>query len=78
MVDLNRPFRLADWNALIQQANDRRQQALDEGCEAPDEPLEEVTGPHRWRRQDIIDMQDFLKVLCDDGSFTEVPNYWPA
>lgn len=23
-------------------------------------------------------MQDFLKVLCDDGSFTEVPDYWPA
>ena len=23
-------------------------------------------------------MQDFLKVLCDDDSFTEVPDYWPA
>lgn len=78
MVDLNRPFRLADWNALIQQANDKRQQALDDGCETPDNPLQEVTSPHRWRRQDIIDMQDFLKVLCDDDSFTEVPDYWPA
>jgi len=78
MTDLNRPFRLADWNTLIQQANDKRQEAIDDGCEVPDDPLQEVTSPHRWRRQDIIDMQDFLKVLCDDDSFTEVPDYWPA
>jgi len=78
MVEPNRPFRLADWNALIQQANARRQEALDSGCEAPEQPLEEVTAPHRWRLQDIVDMQEFLKVVCDDGSFSEVPGYWPA
>jgi len=78
MANLTRPFRLADWNVLIQQANDRRQEAIDTGCEAPEEPLEEVTAPYRWRRQDIIDMQDFLKILCDDASFTEVPDCWPA
>ena len=78
MANLNRPFRLADWNSLVQQANDRRQEAIDAGCEAPEEPLPEATSPHRWRRQDIIDMQDFLKILCDDGSFTEVPDYWPT
>jgi len=78
MADLNRPFRLVDWNALIEQANTKRQEAIDDGCEAPDDPLQEVTSPHRWRSQDIIDMQDFLKVLCDDDSFTEVPDYWPA
>ena len=78
MADLNRPFQLTDWNALIQQANGRRQEAIDGGCRAPDDPLQEVTAPHRWRRQDIISMRAFLKVLCDDSSFTGIPDYWPA
>ena len=67
-----------EGDKAVEQANAKRQEAIDNGCEAPDDPLQEVTSPHRWRRQDIIDMHDFLEVLCDDDSFTEVPDYWPA
>ncbi len=69
-------FTLTNWNTLIQAANIKRQQAIDASCVAPPLDLEEVEDPHLLSITDFTGMQTFLKIMCDDGSFSDVPNYW--
>ncbi|KKL61255.1 hypothetical protein LCGC14_2197140, partial [marine sediment metagenome] len=69
-------FTLTNWNALIQAANIKRQQAIDANCIAPTSDLSEVTDPHLLSIANITSMQNFLKILCDDDSFSDIPNYW--
>ncbi len=69
-------FTLTDWNALIQAANIKRQQAIASNCIVPGGPLEEVIDPHVFLKYDIESMQNFLRILCDNGSFSEVTDHW--
>ena len=65
---------LDDWNDIIQQVNDLAQNPPD-GCD-PLEPLEEVEAPHKWSADDIQQVQDKLKQVCHDNTFSDIPDLW--
>ena len=65
---------LDDWNDIIQQVNDLAQNPPD-GCDAL-EPLEEVEAPHKWSADDIQQVQDKLKQVCHDNTFSDIPDLW--
>jgi len=62
--------RITNWNGQIIQP-------INELCENPPgncdpiDTLEEAEENHLWMKQDIIDVQNKLKELCDNNSFTD-------
>ena len=62
----------AEWNELIDTVNAL---ASDCGVDAP--PLEHVDPNHIWAKSDIRDMQDRLRQICEDNTFTDpIPDLW--
>lgn len=58
------------WNEVIRRVN-----ALIPEC--PDvQPLPEVGLNHRWAKSDIRAVHDKLKELCDENTFSAIPELW--
>ena len=58
------------WNALLQDIND-----LVPECPGVD-PLELLTDPALWSKQDIKEAQDKLLELCENNSFDPIKDLW--
>src|SRR5574340_616123 len=70
------PYKISDWNDLIQRVNDILENPPeDENC-PPVEPIDEVTAPHIWSKSDIRTVQDKLKETCPDIEFEEIDGMW--
>jgi hypothetical protein len=71
---MGRVWTLQDWNNIIQQVNDLAQNP-DPGCD-PVSPLESVDPPHKWSKADIQQVQDKLKEICKDNTFSAELRLW--
>lgn len=62
----------AEWNDLIDRVND-----VAIACSVEATPLEPVAANHVWAKSDIREVQDRLKQVCSENTFTEpIPNLW--
>ncbi len=68
------PYKISDWNDIIDRINDLAQNP-DPGCDAID-ILENVTAPHRWAKSDIRQVHDKLQEICDENTFSDIPDLW--
>jgi hypothetical protein len=77
--ELDKPFSISDWNTLIGDVNDILQAppAGASNC-PPVDPIPEVTDPHLWSVEDVIEMRDKLQETCPDISFSEELVLWRA
>jgi hypothetical protein len=67
--EVGRPFSRENWNKLIRDLNENLANAPG-GCEGIS-PLDEVDPEHIWTKQDVEEVRDKIKEMCEDNEFGE-------
>ena len=76
--DLTKPYKITDWNNLVDAVNEILQNPPSgTDCEPVDE-LETVEDPHLWSVEDIETMQDALIETCPEIEFEEELTLWKS
>jgi hypothetical protein len=69
------PYKLSDWNELIDTVNGVLQNPPD-GCD-PIDTIPHVDAPHLWAEiDDVQNMQNKIKETCPDIEFETIPELW--